>query len=1165
MDTYELGPFRLDTHNGVLLHRSEPVALGRRAVALLRALVERPGALVSKDALIEAAWPGQAVEDSNLPVQIAALRRALGEAPGGDRWIETMPRRGYRFIGPVVAAQENSVISAPPQVDTPGDAEPIRHREAERRQITGLSCELVGVGAGAGGTGLEDLREAVGNFRRIVSETAARRAGVLYGHLGNSLLLLFGYPAAHEDDAERAIHAGLELCAAVRSPRPDADVAMRCRVGIATGMVIVGDLVGAGEVRDHGVVGDTPDLAVRLQLTAQPDTVTIERTTWRLIGSLFDCRELRALDTNSETEPIRRWQVLGQSAVASRFEALRGARLTPLVGRDEEIDLLLRRWARAKAGDGQIVLVSGEAGLGKSRITSAFEERLHAEPHLRLRYFCSPYHQDSALFPVIDQIGRAAGFARDDPPAAKLEKLEALLARAAPPDEDVAFLADLMSLPASERHPLPNLSPQRKKERTLQALIRQLEGLTHEQPVVAVFEDAHWLDPTSRELLDLTVEHVRSLPVLLMVTFRPEFQPPWAGQPQVSMLALNRLDRRDRTALIAQIAGSKTLPEAVVAQITDRTDGVPLFIEEFTKSVLESGLLHGENDRYVLDRGLQPFAIPATLHASLLARLDRLASVRPVAQVGAAIGRQFPYALLHAVCRLPEDELQTALGRLVASELVFQRGTPPDSFYSFKHALVQDAAHDSLLRNARQQLHARIAEALETDSPEITESQPELLAQHYAEAGLIEKSVTHWGKAGRRSAAHSAMAEAAVQLRRGLDQLALLPDTPERQRQELEFLSALGAVLTAAQGHGAPAAGQAYARARELWEQLGFPSEFIHIPYGQSRNHLYRGELDLALRANEDLLRLSRQRNDPAGLVLGHYASGLDLLVAGRFASSRAHLEEMLALYDPVSHRSLLHQAGFHTQVGSRAYLGNVLFCLGYPDQASAQSSAAIAEARRLAHSPSLAASLAIGARLLSLAGDDAALNRQADELVVLSTERGFPLWVALGTIYRGWVRVRDGNVAQGISLIRGGLATYRATETEVWMPHFMALLAGACGSAGQAEEGLALLEEALRIADRTAERWFAAELYRHKGQLLSRQGHAEVAEELYRKALGIAREQEAKLWELRAAASLARLWRDRGRRAAARDLLAPVYGWFTEGFATPDLIAAKTLLDELE
>ncbi len=575
--------------------------------------------------------------------------------------------------------------------------------------------------------------------------------------------------------------------------------------------------------------------------------------------------------------PLLAWQVLRPSSVASRFEALRGSALTRLVGRDEEIDLLLRRWARAKAGDGQVVLVSGEAGIGKSRITAALAERLHIEPHIRLRYFCSSYHQDSALYPFIDQLGRAAGFARDDTPAARLEKLEALLARAAPSDEDVAFLADLVSLPASERHPLPNLSPQRKKERTLEALIRQVEGLVRRQPVVMVFEDAHWIDPTSRELLDLTVERVRSLPVPLLVTFRPEFHPPWTGQPQVTMLALNRLDRHDRTALVAQIAGGKGLPDEVVAQIVDRTDGVPLFVEELTKSVLESGVA--------------PVGIPTSLHDSLMARLDRLASVRRVAQIGAAIGREFSYALLRTVSRLPADELQAALARLVASELVFQHGTAPDAVYSFKHALVQDAAHGSLLRSSRQQLHAQIAEALAAHSPEMMDSQPELFAQHYAEAGLVEKSVACWGKAGQRSISRSAMAEAAAQFRNGLDQLALLPDNRERQQQELELRSSLGAVLLVVKGYAAPESGDAYGRARELWEQLGSPSEFLQVPYGQSRYHAFRSEFDLALRLDEDLLRLSGQRNDSAGLVLGHLCSGNNLMFVGKFAASRSHLE----------------------------------------------------------------------------------------------------------------------------------------------------------------------------------------------------------------------------------------------------------------------------------
>ena len=733
--------------------------------------------------------------------------------------------------------------------------------EAERRQLTVMFCDLVGSTALSARFDPEDLREIVGVYHRCVADTVARFDGFVAKYMGDGVLVYFGYPAAHEDDAERAVRAGLDVVDAVA--RLDVkSVTLQARVGIATGLVVVGDLIGEGSAQEQSVVGETPNLAARLQALAEPGAVVIAAGTHRLVGNLFEYRDLGAIEVKGLAAPVPAWQVLCPSAVESRFEALRGSALSRLIGRDEEIDLLLRRWARAKAGDGQIVLVSGEAGLGKSRLAATLAERLHAEPHLRLRHFCSPYHQDSALFPFIDQLGRASGFARDDAPAAKLEKLEALLARAAPPDEDVAFLADLLSLPASVRHPLPNLSPQRKKERTLEALIRQLEGLARQQPVVMVFEDAHWIDPTSSELLDLAVERVRSLPALLIVTFRPEFHPPWTGQPQVTMLALNRLDRRDRIALVEQLAGDKALPDEVVAQIADRADGVPLFVEELTKSVLESGLLREETDRYVLDRALPPFAIPTSLHDSLMARLDRLAPVRLVAQTGAAIGREFSYALLRAVSRLPEDELQTALARLVASELIFQRGTPPDAVYAFKHALVQDAAHGSLLRATRQQLHARIAEALATHSPELRDTQPELFAQHYAEAGLVEKSVACWGKAGHSSATRSAMAEAAAQLQKGLDQLALLPDNPERQRQELEFWSALGVVLMSVKGQAALETGHAKARARELWEQLGSPSEFLHVPYGQSLHHVVRGELDLAQRLDEDLLRLSRQRND---------------------------------------------------------------------------------------------------------------------------------------------------------------------------------------------------------------------------------------------------------------------------------------------------------------
>jgi predicted ATPase len=547
-----------------------------------------------------------------------------------------------------------------------------------------------------------------------------------------------------------------------------------------------------------------------------------------------------------------------------------------------------------------------------------------------------------------------------------------------------------------------------------------------------------------------------------------------------------------------------------------------------------------------------------------MSRLDRLASVRYVAQIGAAIGREFSYALLRAVSRLPEDELQAALARLVASELVFQRGRPPEAVYAFKHALVQDAAHGSLLRSLRQQLHAQIASALETHSPELMDSQPELFAQHYAEAGLIEQSVACWGKAGHRSAARSAMAEAVAQFRKALDQLPLLPDSSERKRQELEFRSALGAALLVVKGYGAPEAGAAYARARELWEQLGAPSEFLQIPFGQSRYHLARGELDRAQSLAEDLLQLSRQRNDTAGLVLGHYASGRNLNLAGRFALARWHLEEVLALYDPRSRRSLVQHAAVDPQVASQAVLGIALFCLGYPDQALARTNAAITQARSLVHPPTFFMSLAHGTRLLSFIGDDAALDEWVDQLVGGATEQGFADWAAYGTISRGWVKVKHGHVTEGMSLLRSGSNAFRVMGAEVWMPYHTALLAAACEIAGRMEEGLALLDDALQIVERTGERILAAELHRYKGWLLQQQGHSEAAEELYRKALSITEEQGAKLWELRAATTLARLRLDQGRRAEGHDLLAPVYGWFTEGFYTPDLKAAKALLDQL-
>jgi class 3 adenylate cyclase len=815
MATYRLGSLRLDTQHNLLLREGAPVPLGRRAIALLRTLIEQPGALVSKDALIEAAWSGRLVEESNLPVQIAALRRVLGEAPGGDRWIETMPGRGYRFIGPIVTEMEQGAMAVPPQVDTAREPAPTPRADAERRQITAMSCELIGMSGGADGVGLEDLRDVVAAFQRCVSETVDRHDGFIVSRLGNAALGLFGYPAAHEYDAERAVRAGLELCAAVRTLTPDADLPMRCRVGIATGMAIIGGLSGDGALQHREVIGDAPNLAGRLQLSIQPDIVAIEPATRRLIGNLFDCRDLGTIDTTRGTEPLHIWQVLEGSAIANRFEALRGLALSPLVGRDEEIDVLLRRWATAKAGDGHVVLVSGEPGLGKSRLAAALEERLCAEPHTRLRYQCSPYHRDSVLHPFVVALGRAARLAAEDPAEAQLDKLEAILAPS-PVAQTASLFASLLSIPTGDRYPPLALSAAQQRRLTLAALLDQLEALARQEPVLMLFEDAHWADATSLEVLDLTVERVRALPVLVLITFRPEYEAPWTGLSHVTSIALDRLAPAEVETLADHVAG-RPLPPEVTAQIVAKTDGVPLFVEELTKAVLEGGLLVAGPEGWRLDRPLPPFAIPATLQDSLAARLDRLAPVKEIAQIGAAIGREFSYPLLRAVAGRDEPALRAALVQLEEAELLFRTGAPPDARYTFKHALVQDTAYETLLRSRRQILHRQIADALRGEFPAVAAAEPELVAHHLTQAGLDEPAIEWWGRAGDQALRRSAFKEAAAHLGKAIelaDKLAATAPSAATASDRLHLQISLGNALLWAKGQQAPETSAAFACAR---------------------------------------------------------------------------------------------------------------------------------------------------------------------------------------------------------------------------------------------------------------------------------------------------------------------------------------------------------------
>ncbi|MBV9377011.1 MAG: AAA family ATPase, partial [Alphaproteobacteria bacterium] len=698
-------------------------------------------------------------------------------------------------------------------------------------------------------------------------------------YMGDGVLIYFGYPEAHEDDAERAARAGLAVIDAVG--RLATQEPLNMRIGIATGLVVVGDLIGAGAAQERGVVGETPNLAARLQALARPGTLVVADATRRQIGTLFEIEDLGPQPLAGFAEPQRAWRVVGESGVVSRFEALR-SRTTPLVGRDEELDLLTRRWQQAKLGEGRVVLVSGEPGIGKSRLTVALSQRIETEPHTRLRYFCSPHHQDSALYPFIGQLERAAGFTRDDTNATRLDKLEALLGDGAEPG-DLSLLAEMLSLSGSERFPPLDLSPQRKKERTLAALRRQLQALARRQPILMIFEDLHWIDPTSREVLDLTVEKITELPVLMVATYRPEFQPPWVGGSQVTVIALNRLGRSEGATLVYQLAGNLgALPPDIVDEIVERTDGVPLFVEELTKAVVEAGADRG----YVSISAVPPssLAVPATLHASLLGRLDRLGpAAKNVAQVGAAIGREFSHELLAAAVRLAEPDLQEALRRLVEAGLVFQRGAPPAAEYLFKHALVQDTAYSTLLRGPRQALHRRIAATLQERFPDRVASEPEALARHFSEALQPDRAWEYWLEAGRRAAERSANPEAIGHLTKALQTLELLPESAERDRQELTIRNTIGTPLIAMHGYASPEAGVAFNRARVLSGRLGDASALFATLSGEWAFHYVRGDHRMMREViDEAESAAKRRRNEPLDLV-AYRCGGQNALYFGEF------------------------------------------------------------------------------------------------------------------------------------------------------------------------------------------------------------------------------------------------------------------------------------------
>jgi class 3 adenylate cyclase/predicted ATPase len=1087
------------------------------------------------------------IDDAVLRRLTAEDLRELGVASVGHR------RRLLDAIAALGAVTSSADAPGPPATT------PALRSDAERRQLTVMFCDLVGSTALSARLDPEDLREVIAAYHRAVADMVQSLDGFVAKYMGDGVLIYFGYPRAHEDDAERAVRAGLGCIDAVRHLDVKS-IKLLVRIGIATGLVVVGDLIGEGSAQEQSVVGETPNLAARLQALAEPGMLVIAGSTRRQIGALFEIEDLGLRQLAGFAEPLRAWRVVGESGVASRFEALR-SEAAPLVGRNEELALLLRRWQQARTGEGRVVLVSGEPGIGKSRLSAALSQRIETEPHTRLRYFCSPHYQDSALHPFITQLERAASFARDDTVEEKLGKLRGLLASSVRGEDEIALVTELLSLPNSAAD--LNLSPQRKREKLFEALLRQLEALARSRAVLMVFEDAHWIDPTSRELLDLTLDRVSRMPILVVVTFRPEFQHAWSGLPHVTILALNRLGGRDGAALVEQLAGDTDLAHETINEIVARADGVPLFVEELTKAVLESA---GRDSRGASVSAASPatgLAIPASLHASLISRFDRLGPLaKEIAQIGAVIGREFGYDLMEPVALHPPAELRSGLDRLAEAGLLFCRGVAPNSSYLFKHALVQDAAYGTLLRARCRELHARVATALEQHFADLVEHQPELLAQHLTAAGDVERAVDQWLKAGHHAAARLAHLEAIRHFERGLAALVALPAGPARDRREVELQLSRGLAHFTAKGFASVEAAKAYARARELAELQGDAHRLFMAVYGLWQSANGSGRIADCHRLSVRLQQLSVAEQDDELSLEAHHSAWATCLFSGEPAAARNHCKMGRGLYDSERHRGHRLLYGGHDPGSCACYFGaHADWLLGYPENALALGREGLALAERINHPFSLVTASLYNVMLHLNRGEPGLALQQLEAAEALAAEQRLGL-VLEPQILRGAALAAHGEFEEAVACLRGGLAG-GPNVTRVRC-YGLAALVEPLSRLGEHSAALATAREGLQTGEETGHRQWHAELQRLEGIALLDLNRLEEGQNALEEALRAARRQQAKSYELRAATSLARLWGERSRRGEARDLLAPVYGRFTEGFDTADLKKAKALLDEL-
>ncbi len=1035
--------------------------------------------------------------------------------------------------------------------------------EGERRQLTVMFVDMVGSTTLSERLDPEELRDLILAYQNAVVAEITRYEGHTARFLGDGVLAYFGWPRALEDAAERAVRAGLAATSAVARLRTPYDEPLAARVGIATGVVVVGHLIGEGAAQEEAVVGDTPNLAARLQSLAEPGSVIISPNTRQLVGGLFELENLGSQYLKGFTDLFEIWAVTGLSTTKSRFEAMHQSDLMPLVGREHELGLLVDRWQLAKEGEGWVVLLVGEPGIGKSRLTQALLEEVATVPHSRLNYYCSPYHTNSALYPVIGHLEHTANIVVDDSPDVRLDKLEAMVKRMSIQDAEVVpLLAGLLSILMDGRYPPLNLSPQALKAKTFTVLLNLLEDLVAGQPALMILEDAHWIDPSTSELLEQVIDRIKNLPVLLIITLRPEFVPPWQGHTHVTSITLSRLGQRQGASIVKRLTGGKALPPEVMERIITETDGVPLFVEELTRTVLDLGLLTDEGDHYELSGALPSLVIPATLRDSLMARLDHFSPIKEIAQIGAVIGREFSHQLLQELAERPDSELSSALNQLVDSELIFRRGMPPEATYTFKHALIHDAAYESLLKSRRQQLHARLAQVLETTFTEVGASASELIAQNFTLAGEVTRAVPYWHRAGLQAMAQSANIEAIAHIQTGLD---LLRNTTDHDSLEADLQLALGAAFAATKGHGSPETNEAYARAGALARASSRPELIYPALDGQIICHFSRSEFDPALQLAKEFLALAEQHQNTAPAIAAHASLGTIHLSGGKLNLALTHFEQTLELFDSNLHNDLRLTYGYDFRVIALGYLAWTRLALGYPDQAIEKSEASISIAQQVNHPLSLGFALARTITVHQLRQDVAAVEASAKVLHELATEQSFITYINMSDFYRGWVMVHRGQTHEGTRVMADSLSALRMSKDEDFYPHALAVKAEALSATGHNVAALDLVDMGLERVAHNQEGWFEAELWRLRGRLLTTvpSMEDETVTNL-RRAIEISRQQDAKFWELRSTCDLAEFLFDQGQQHEAREMLEPIYNQFTEGFDTFDLKNARVLLDKL-